>query len=289
MDWYIFALVCALLSASATVLEKKVLFKEHSVEFGTVAKFFQAGLVLFLIPFLSFDYHWWIFVAVYLLSIVAVVYIIFELKAYRHLELSSVAPLGNLGPAFLLILAFLLLGERVSSLQGVGIFTLIVGSYFLEVKHHWTDVRSVFNSLKSKYVTYFFLSLFFGSFIALGNKYFVNFGVNILSLTFLYYTFTWVNFTAITFLFYDGFKNIKHGIKSHGFLIFLIALFFVLHRLFFLKALTLERVSLVVPIAHIGILLSTFVGGELFHEKHVWQRTFACVIMILGAYLIIVG
>ncbi|MBL7100723.1 MAG: EamA family transporter [Nanoarchaeota archaeon] len=289
MEWYVFALMAALLSGVAMVLQKKVLFKEHSVEFNTVSKFFQAALVLFLLPFLNFNFPWWLLVVLYFVSIFAVAAIILETKAYRHLELSSVAPLSNLSPVFLLIFAFLFLGEKIGSLQIAGISVLVLGSYFLEANHHWADVRSVFNSLRSKYVTYFFISLFIGVFLGLSYKYLVNIGINILSLVFLYYIFTWLNFTIITFLFYDGFKNIKHGIKSQGFPIFLIALFYVAHKWIYLKALTLGFISLVVPIMRTGVLLSTFIGGELFHEKHVLQRTLACAVMIFGAYLIIVG
>lgn len=289
MEWYWFAIFGAVLSAVAMILQKKVLFKEHSIEYNTVSKFFQAILVLFLIPLLNLNYSWWLFVALYIFSMVSVVAIIFETKAFRHLELSSVAPLTNLSPALLLIFAFIFLKEQVSYLQGAGIFTLVVGSYFLEAKHHWTDVKQVFVSLKSKYVEYFFISLLIGVFLALGNKHFVNLGIDVLSLTFLYYIFTWVNFTIITFLFYDGFKNIKHGIKNQGIPIFFIALFYVLHRMAYLKALTLGYVSLVIPILKTGVLLATFVGGELFHEEHIWQRTFACIVMIIGAYLIISG
>jgi len=289
MEWYWFAIFAALLAAAGMILQKKVLFKEHTVEYNTVTKLFQAALVLFLLPLLNLNYSWWIFAAVYIFSLFAVLNIVLETKAYRHLELSSTAPLGNFSPAFLLVFAFLFLGEKISHLQIFGILILVGGSYFLEANHHWKDVKYFFNLFKSKYIDYLFIGLIIGVFLALANKHFVNIGVDILSLTFLYYTFTWVNFTIITFLFYDGFSNIKHGIKKQGFPIFLIALFYVLHRLAYLKALTLGYVSLVIPIMKTGVLLTTFVGGELFHEKHVWQRTLSCVIMIFGAYLIIVG
>jgi len=289
MEWYTFALIAGLLSAAGMILQKKVLFKERSVEYNTVSKFFQAIIVLSLIPFLNLNYSWGILIGIYFFSILSVGAIILETKAYRHLEMSSVVPLNNLSPALLLIFAFIFLGEKVSYLQGFGIFTLMAGSYFLEANHHWRDVKGVFNSLKSKYITYFLMGLILGSFLALFNKHFINLGVDVLGLTFLYYIFTWVNFTIITFLFFDGFSNIKHGIKTHGFLIFIIALFYVVHRLSYLKALTLGYVSLVIPLTKINVLLATFIGGGLFHEHHVKQRTIACLIMLIGAYLIIVG
>ncbi|MCG2717575.1 MAG: EamA family transporter [Nanoarchaeota archaeon] len=290
MEWYMFALIAAGLAAAGQILQKKILFKERSVEYNTVAKFFQAALVLLLLPLLNLtSYPLWMIGVIYGLSLLAMGAIILETKAFRHLEISSVAPLTNLSPGLILIFAFLFLGEKVSFMQGAGIGTLLVGSYFLEANHHWRDVKGVLKSFKSRYFTYFFIGLSIGVILNLGNKYLVNSGSDIIMLTFLYYIFTWFNFTIITFLFFDGFKNIKHGIKNAGFSIFIVALFYVLHKLTYLKAMSMEYISLVKPIAGMGVILTTFIGGELFHEKHIWQRTSSCIIMLFGAYLIIMG
>ncbi len=289
MEWYFFALACTFLTAFGNVLTKKILFKERSIEFNVVGKFFQALIILFLIPFLSFNYAWWVYLGIYGISLLGVIYIIFETKSYRHMELSAVAPLGNLGPAFTLVLAFLILGETVNFLQGFGIFILALGAYILEAEHHWRDFKFVYRSLKNKFILYFFIGLFISTLAALWSKYYVNIGIDILTLTFWYYIFTFINFYLLNYFFFGGVKDFKHGIRNKGIAIFFVALFFVLNKLAFMKAITLANISLVVPIAHGGVLLSTIVGGKLFHEKHVWQRTMACFIMIFGGYLVIVG
>jgi len=48
-------------------------------------------------------------------------------------------------------------------------------------------------------------------------------------------------------------------------------------------------VSLVIPIKRMSTLISTVVGGELFGEEHLLRKSVACLVMIAGAYLIIVG
>lgn len=277
------------LSTAAIILEKKVLFKEHSMEFNAVSKFFQGLLVLFLIPFLDLDISGWMIFLIYGISLLAVLAIILETKAIRHSELSSVIPLSNISPALLLVFAYFLLGEKANFTQIFGIGILLVGAYVLQADHNWHDLKKPLTHFKSKYASYFLLSVFFSVFMGVGNKFVINNSVNILSLTFLYYIFTCLNFNAILFIKYDGLKNIKHGIKTEGFRIFLLGILFILARLSFLQAFTTAYIALVVAIKRLETLFSTVIGGELFHEKFVWQRSLACAIMLVGAYFIIIG
>jgi len=46
------------------------------------------------------------------------------------------------------------------------------------------------------------------------------------------------------------------------------------------------KTALVTSIRRISILFTTWIGGELFHEEHVRQRTIAAGIMVVGAILI---
>jgi uncharacterized membrane protein len=46
-------------------------------------------------------------------------------------------------------------------------------------------------------------------------------------------------------------------------------------------------ISLVIPIKRLSALFSTVIGGELFHEKYLLRKSIACVVMIIGAVLIV--
>ncbi len=48
-------------------------------------------------------------------------------------------------------------------------------------------------------------------------------------------------------------------------------------------------ISLVIPIKRMSAFFVTAVGGKVFHEKNLVQRTIACVIMLAGAFLVILG
>ncbi|MDY6777976.1 MAG: EamA family transporter, partial [Candidatus Nanohaloarchaea archaeon] len=66
------------------------------------------------------------------------------------------------------------------------------------------------------------------------------------------------------------------------------AVFTTSYRLLQMKAFSLAMVSLVVPIKRLSTLLATVLGGELFGEEHLLRKSLGCVLMIAGAYLIIV-
>ena len=52
------------------------------------------------------------------------------------MQISEVAPLFNLTPGFLAILAFLFLGEILTRYQVGGLILLMLGSYVLETDHN---------------------------------------------------------------------------------------------------------------------------------------------------------
>jgi len=68
----------------------------------------------------------------------------------------------------------------------------------------------------------------------------------------------------------------------------LAAFFTVLADITYFYALSLTLVSLVLPIKRISTLFDTIIGGELFKEKHLLHKGLACLIMLLGIYLIVI-
>jgi len=97
-------------------------------------------------------------------------------------------------------------------------------------------------------------------------------------------------FIIMISLFYGGLKDIKHGMKSAGSWIFLMAILTVAYRMAQGYALTIEgsKVALVGAVKRTSALLATFFGGELFHEQNLIQKTIACSVMVAGVILIII-
>ncbi len=285
--WWFFAICSAVFSSLFTIFRKKGTLKEHALEFEVVRTTTVAFLCLFLIPFLTFKYSITSILIIYFTSLLAVLGILLNSKALKHLQISTVAPLFNLTPGFLAILAFLFLGESLSKIQVGGLILLIVGAYVLETDHH-SFIKSFLQHIKSKYVGYAIASALVFSITALLDKYIITFYAVAFDYLFLVWFCIAINFILLSFIQKKGIKGVKHCLRKSKHNVFLAGLFSFLGNVFYVAALSLSYVSLVMPIRRLSTLISTIVGGELFHEKNLLRKSFACVIMVVGAYLIIV-
>jgi len=44
----------------------------------------------------------------------------------------------------------------------------------------------------------------------------------------------------------------------------------------------------VIAFRRTSLIISTFFGGKLFHDKHLSQKTFAAMVMVLGAIILVI-
>jgi len=164
---------------------------------------------------------------------------------------------------------------------------LTVGSFVLEAENY--NMKKIFTKkFKSNYFYYIFLALILYGFCSILDKFILN---TVPPLTFIpiVHFFIAINFIILICIFHNGFEGIKHGIKSAGRWIFLVAILVTGYRLLQAQAISMTYVSLVIPIKRMSNLFATVVGGRIFHEKNLAKRTLACIIMLAGAVLVILG
>ena len=287
MQWYFFAILTALLTAAAAIVEKKTLLKEHAMEFSAVLAVFNFLIALVLLPYINFNFSLKILVMIYTASVLATIAFLFIAKAVRHMDISVVSPLLSFSPAVVAGLAFFILGEKISYMQLGGISLLIIGSYILELHNHGT--KKIFTkTFKSNYFYYIFLALILYAFCSILDKLILN-SISPLTYIPIVHFFIAINFIVLICIFHNGFKGIKHGVKSAGKWIFLVAVLVTGYRLSQAQAVSMTYVSLVIPIKRMSAFFATVIGGKVFHEKNLAKRTLACVIMLAGAFLVILG
>lgn len=287
MVWYLFALGSALFNALSALTEKKSLMKLHAMEFSCALAILNFILSLPLIFIADLDIPFFVLAVMYLSSIIGTVAFLFIAKAVRHLDISLVSPLLNLNPAVLAVLAYFILNERITSAQLAGIILIMLGAYIVEInwtKHGFLEpVKSMFLS-KHKQLVFFSVLLYALSSIC--DKFVLAY-VSPFTYLLVVQFFIAINFIILINLFYGGFKDISYGYRHAGKWIFLMAFFTLAYRLLQAWAISLTLVSLVVPIKRLSTLFATLAGGTLFHEKGTAHRAIACIIMLIGAYLII--
>ena len=285
--WYIFALGSAIFSTLSALIEKKSLLKVHAMEFSCALAILNFIFSLPLIFLADFNIPPFVLAVMYISSIIGTIAFLFIAKAVRHLDISLVSPLLNLNPAILAVFAYLLLGERITQLQLTGIFLIMAGAYIVEInwqKHNlFEPIKSIF---RSKHTLFILFSCTLYAFSSICDKFVLSY-VNPFTYILVVQFFIAINFIILINTFYGGFKDISTGYHLAGKWIFLVALFTVTYRLLQAWAVSLTLVSLVIPIKRLSTLFSTLAGGKIFHEKGTKRKAIACIIMLIGAYLII--
>ncbi len=284
-----FALGAALFHSVSTILGKRELIKEHSTEFLTIHVFFIGLLSLLIIPFVNFGISLYTLIFLILIAIIFLEASIFSTKALKHMEISVVVPLTNLSPLFLLLLAYIFLGEKLAGIQFVGILFLIFGAYMIESDHKAKNVILPFKKiLKSKYFHYVVISMILFSIISIAEKYLLDEGL-IDPISMLFYLAIFGSVTVLFFqlFFFRNYKGVKRAFKISRGPIFISAVAFLLTAAFHYMAISLMLVSIVIPIKRLSTLISTIIGGEFFHEKYILYKSIACVIMLLGVFMIV--
>ncbi|MBS3163395.1 DMT family transporter [Candidatus Woesearchaeota archaeon] len=288
MIWIIYALLSAVFSTISTIARKKTLVKEHSISFLSINKLFQLIIVLILIPFINFDMALSTYAIVAVIAVLSVESDIFWTKSLKRLNISIAAPLTNFSPVIVAVLAFFMLEEKITYLQIIGMALIVIGAYVLEADHG-KDIKNVWLHIKkSKYSLMLFLSLLIGAFSSIGDRYIVgNNIVNPISMIFWFYVFTTVLVLTIQLNDRDGFSKIKNTLKRTKFPIIVTAVSGLLTTAFYYLAIKSVYISLVMPILLTSTLFTTVIGGEFFKEKNLFYKSVACLVMVVGVFLII--
>ncbi len=293
IPWYIFAIGSALILSFSRLIEKKVLYSEHALEFSTSTSIFRIIFLLFFVPFIDFSVLTVkSILIIYIVSVVGTFAFFYRSKATRHMGISDVEPLFNLQPILLLILGYFFLGENPNINQVFGVLLLVCGAYFLEVDGKSRNLMSPIKKfLNSRYIHYVVFAVIGFSFTALFDKIIitkVTMG-NIFSYSVVFYIFIGLNFIFLD-VFRFGWKDVVFSIKTKPFYTILSMMFHTISIFFYLTCLAIPgvMVSLVIPIRRGSSFFTTIIGGNIFHEGRILQKSMASLIMILGACLIIV-
>lgn len=290
MEWFVFALAAAFILGFETIAEKRVLKREHVVEFLAVVHLVRFLLLLPFIFKVSFALSLGSISLILIRSVFIVITVISFARALKHLPLSIVAPLSNFKPMFVLLFGFLLLGETINIVQMAGILIIIMGAYVLDSKGHIRNWHKPLQDLiKSKYIHYILIFSVFYSLSAVLSKVIL---ASVDSFSFLFYTsfFGAIMYLLITFGLYRGVRDLKEGWNLAGIWILLIAILNIgaVYTSFLAFASIGAEVILIVPIIQLSTLIDIIFGGRLFYEKHLVIKTIACVLMILGVGLLFI-
>lgn len=291
MSWIVFALLAAVFTSASALFEKKTLQKTHAASFVadlSVINFFIA-LILFapLSDFSQVNLN--ILLLVGFACLLGAVGFLFITKAMRHMEVSTVSPMLTLEPGLVALFALFLLGEKLAANQWLGIVILVIGTLLLEtaaIKEYRGELKKLFFSPHTRYL--YFAVLIYSLTSIFDRLVLSRLGISVPTYTLLIHTFQAAIFIGLIMFKYGGLADIFGTFKKFGFLIFAISLFTVLYRFFQMQAVALASIGLVIAIKRTSSLFTTIIGGEIWHEHNLGKKIIACVIMVIGAVLVVV-
>jgi drug/metabolite transporter (DMT)-like permease len=289
MDWYGLALISALLSALAAVLQKKVLFEFDALDFSFVLSLFNALIAFFLIGNieLSLVSNTGILI-LFLKTILGAFAFWFVMLAIKNMEISGALPLMVLTPGIVAVFSFFILGERINSVEIAGMILLLFGTYILEIKKGdklLSPFKVFWTSGYHHYIVYALL-LFTASAI-IDKLLLTDYKIPPFSFVILQQIFLAVNFTFLMLIYKRDIKGTVIKLKSsYIFWILMISVATIGYRYTQIEAFKIAPVALVLSIKRTSVFFASIIGGRIFSESNLLKKGIAILIMLYGAYLL---
>lgn len=288
MTWFVYAILSAFLGSLSAILEKRTLGTVHAIEFSaalSVCAALWSLPIFFTASWANVDLK--VIALTFILSIIAAFAFIGITRAVKHMEISTSSPLLLVGPFMTAITAFIILGEKLTLLQWAGIALLAIGIYTLETKHFFRFREFLSNIFGDKYTRYIMFGLLLYAFTGVGDRFVIaHWHVAPTLYTALIQLFLAFQFILITLYYRGGLLAPIRIMRSNWKSVLLIALLTTGYRLMQAEATALAAIGLVVAVKRSSSLFTTIIGGELFHDKDIFRKSIACLIMIVGVYLI---
>ncbi|MFH0732459.1 MAG: DMT family transporter [Candidatus Omnitrophota bacterium] len=260
--------------------EDKVIFYLNIHLFYTLAFCF----ILFLYPLKDVSIAGWVLVIVS--ACTHFFYQIFLCKTYEGADMSLSYPIIRSSPVFVLLMAFILLGEVPSKIAILGIIVVMLGAYLINQKKiSFSGILDPFRHINKKVVFFAGLTAFSSACYSVVDKK----GVLLMHpILFFYLFFALSGFLFLGYLLFmkERRRNYFYITKKDKFSIALAAVLEFLSYILILYAFRMSKVAYVIALRQISVVFGSLYGILFLKEKYAKVRFAGAVIIFIGIYLI---
>ncbi len=282
MSWVIYALITAFSIATADAISKGTLVRSNEyvvawVRQGYALPFLTIAFFFIDIPPLDGTF-WLTLLMVVPLDVTA---IILYVKAISLSPLSLTIPFMALSPVFVIITAFVILGELPDISGLTGILLIVTGAYLLNVRATRHGILGPLKAIRKERgsVLMIIVALIYSLTSTLG-KLAVQHSSPLFFGVFYPFVLTLV-FTGIA-----GIKGKLSGVISRPWIFLAIGFFTAMMMLSHFMAISLTDVAYMISVKRCSLLFSVMYGWALFREINISERLIGSALMIAGVVTI---
>lgn len=290
MLWLPITLLCAFSLATSDALTKKALaarYNEYLVAWLRLLLMLPPLTVLLLSapkPTLGPEFLMTVLTALPLELIALILYF----KALKLSPLGLTVPFLALTPLFLLVLPYLLLGERISLTGGIGILFIAAGSYVLNLRRHSNGILPPFRAILKERGSLCMIGVaVLYSFTATLSKK----AITVSSPLFFAILYPMLVFLCMTPVALWKGRNELRFMKQTGIMQAALfpAFFSFVETVTGVVALSLTNVAYMIAVKRLSLLMGILYGYFLFREDGLGERLTGGILMIAGVALIVIG
>ena len=251
-----------------------------------------ALLVISFIPLKSISPAVWSFLV--LSGIVHALYSLSLASAYQAGDMSYVYPIARSAPAFVPLIAFLIIGEQISWRGGLGISITVIAVWILQLRDNLTfEMRQLLRVLKKRDSMWAFVTLFSVIVYSIIDKQgMVAFNdvkdikswqqgpIYFLLEASISYIIFW------TYAIFHLKLDVRPTLKKEWHLALIAAICTMVSYSMILYVMKTENISYIVTLRQCSVVFAVIIGWIMLKEKYGKRRLFASVLMFSGLYFV---
>lgn len=265
--------------------------KAFSLIKGTMILALTLSVISF-IPLNAISQKVWFFLV--LSGIVHALYSYSLASAYEVGDISYVYPIARSAPAFVPLLAFLIIGEQISLRGGVGILITVLAMWIMQIRGQFiVELQHIWRVLKKRDSLWAFITLFSVILYSIIDKQGMVVFNSVPQITpwlqgpvyfLLEASISYIIFWTVSLLYLK--IDVRPTLKSEWRLVLLAAIGTMLSYSLILFVLKTENVSYVVTLRQCSVVFAVLIGWVMLKEKYGKRRLFASALMFGGLYFV---
>lgn len=208
---------------------------------------------------------------------------VLSFNAIKHLPISVITPFDTINPLFSIIFGIIILNEKLTSFEGIGIIVMLISYYFIG-KVGSKEVVRIFNN---KYLYFMIISAVLNAVSATIDKIVLK-SSDPGQMQFWFSLFMFLfNAGALTYV-RLRYKN-KSVIRFDFYIPVMSLLLIISDRIYFtVLNIPSTQISMVMPLRKVSIFASVIIGGLIFREKNLKKKFWCICLLIIGIVLLFV-